>query len=263
MSTWYPGHIHKAKRQIKDYLKKVDSVIIVLDARAPITTTNFETDIFKGKQKYFVLNKSDLADETLTQEWIKIISKKFPVISCEKNTHGSEVVKFILKNSKSKIPQVLVAGVPNVGKSTIINKIIGKRKAAVGARPGITRGIQFVNVNDKLFVLDSPGVIFSEIFSKETVAKLLLLGSIPFENVQEYEIFDIAYSIYAKISGLSISFQEFLENYGRKRGFLKKGGEIDIEKSKLSFFKEVSEGKFGRMTFEDEFGKFEEVFKND
>ncbi len=262
MSTWYPGHIQKAKRQIKEYLKKVDSVIIVLDARAPVATTNFETNIFKGKQKYFILNKSDLADENLTKKWFEFISKKFPVISCEKETKGSDIVKFILKNSRTRIPQILVAGVPNVGKSTIINKIIGRRKAQVGARPGITRGIQFVNVNDKLFVLDSPGVIFSEIFSKETVAKLLLIGSIPFENVQEFEIFDIAYSLYAKTSGLQLPFGEFLVDYGKKRGFLKKGGEVDTEKAKLSFFKEVSEGKFGKLTFEDEFDKFEEVFKD-
>ncbi|MGQ9856965.1 MAG: YlqF/YawG family GTPase [Fervidobacterium sp.] len=257
-SIWYPGHVQKAKRQLKENLKKVDIVVVVLDARAPVATTSFELKMFKDKKVVILLNKSDLADEKLSREWQKEISKYFPTILVNKNTDRRAIIKLI-KNvpTKSPNPRIVVVGVPNVGKSTIINKIIGQHKAKTGAQPGVTRGVQWIMV-DGFTVLDSPGILFSEVFSKDIAAKLLLIGSVPVENVPD-EIYERAFLIFSEIAGITEDLETHLRNFGQQRGLLKKGGEVDIERAKNLFFKELSEGKFGRFTYDVDIGKFREV----
>ncbi|AMW32738.1 ribosome biogenesis GTPase A [Fervidobacterium changbaicum] len=261
VKAWYPGHVQKAKRQIKENLKKIDIVIIVLDARAPVATTSFELKIFKDKQCVFLLNKSDLADPKYNKEWVSEISKSYPTLLVNKETNRRELLNF-LKSIPTKYanPRIAVVGVPNVGKSTIINKILGKHKAKTGAQPGITRGVQWVNV-EGFTVLDSPGILFSEIFSKDIAAKLLLIGSLPLENIDD-EIFDHAFSVYALASGVQKDLYQFLEEFGRSRGLLKKGGQIDYERAKILFFKEVSEGKHGKLTYDTQFERFWEVLRD-
>jgi ribosome biogenesis GTPase A len=255
VKAWYPGHVQKAKRQIRENLKKIDIVVIVLDARAPVATTSFEMKIFKDKQRVFLLNKTDLADSEYNKKWACEIAKLYPTLLVNKDTNRKELLTF-LKSIPTKYanPRIAVVGVPNVGKSTIINKILGRHKAKTGAQPGITRGVQWVNV-EGFTVLDSPGILFSEIFSKDIAAKLLLIGSLPIENVDD-EIFDYAFKIYASAAGVQKDIVQFLEEYGRSRGLLKKGGQVDYEKAKTLFFKEVSEGKHGRLTYDTEFEKF-------
>lgn len=260
INTWYPGHIQRAKKQIKDNIKKIDVVLIVLDARAPVTTTSFEIKLFKDKNKLFILNKSDLADENYNQYWIQEISKKFPVLLANKDISRRDLLNFINKNSGKELPHIAVVGVPNVGKSTIINKILGRHKAKTGAQPGITRGIQWVNI-DNLTVLDSPGILYSEIFSKEIAAKMLLIGAVPLENVPD-DIYDEAFQIFKTTLDKDLDFYEFIEEIGKRRGLLKKGGTVDFEKARFFFFKELSEGKLGRYTYDREFLKFWEVLKN-
>ncbi|MFN6991135.1 MAG: GTPase [Fervidobacterium sp.] len=260
INTWYPGHIQKAKKQIKDNIKKIDVVLIVLDARAPATTTSFEIKLFKDKNKLFILNKSDLADENYNQYWVQEISKRFPVLLANKDISRRDLLNFIKKNSDKENPHIAVVGVPNVGKSTIINKILGKHKTKTGAQPGITKGVQWVNI-DNLTVLDSPGILYSEIFSKEIAAKMLLIGSIPLENVSD-DIYDEAFQIFKTTSDKNLNFYEFIEEIGKRRGLLKKGGTVDFEKAKFFFFKELSEGKLGRYTYDRELSKFWEVLKN-
>ncbi|MEJ5257606.1 MAG: GTPase [Fervidobacterium sp.] len=257
-SIWYPGHVQKAKRQLKENLKKVDIVVVVLDARAPVATTSFELKIFKDKKVIILLNKSDLANEELNKEWQKEISKYFPVILVNKNTDRRNIIRLIKSVPvKSPNPRIVVVGVPNVGKSTIINKIIGRHKAKTGAQPGVTRGVQWIMV-DGFTVLDSPGILFSEVFSKDIAAKLLLIGSVPVENVTD-EIYNRAFAIYAEVANVGEDMDIYLRNFGKQRGFLKKGGEVDIERAKNLFFKELSEGKFGRFTYDVDISKFEEV----
>jgi len=261
VSVWYPGHVQKAKRQLKENLKKVDIVLIVLDARAPFATTSFEMNIFRDKNCAVLLNKSDLADPQYNPKWIDELSKYFPAMLVDKNTNRKDIINFVKTiPSKYDNPRVAVVGVPNVGKSTIINKIIGKHKAKTGAQPGITRGVQWITV-DGITVLDSPGILFSEIYSKEIAAKLLLVGSLPIENVGD-EICEYAYQIYSVCSGTTDSFVDFLEKLGRQRGLLKRGGQVDYERAKSLFFKDLSEGKFGRLTYDIELEKLEEVLGN-
>lgn len=254
---WYPGHISKAKRQIKEYIKAVDSILIVLDARAPVATTAFELDIFKGKNLLFVLNKSDIANEEITEKWIETIKNSFPVISFNKNESINKIKKFLLLNTKSKLNEtrVLIAGVPNVGKSSIINKISGKKSAKTGANPGITRGLQWINLG-KIKLLDTPGILFAKIFNKDTAAKLLLIGSIPIENIENYEILTRAFEIFRAEASIKENFETYVEKLGRSRGFLLKGGSIDFERSKNTLFKLISEGKLGKYSYDKDFSKW-------
>jgi len=260
VSAWYPGHVQKAKRQLKENLKKIDIVVIVLDARAPVATTSFEIKLFKDKAKIFLLNKSDLSDEQLNQLWVKEISKEFPTLLVNKATQRKEIMSTIKKATTRENPHIAVVGVPNVGKSTIINKILGRHKAKTGAEPGITRGVQWVNI-DGVTVLDSPGILYSEIFSKEIAAKLLLIGSLPVENVPD-DIYEVAFDIYKRVSNLDNDLYTTLEEFGKKRGLLKKGGIVDLVRARFLFFKDLSEGKIGRFTYDTDFTKFWEVLKN-
>lgn len=250
---WYPGHISKAKRKIKEYLKVVDTIIIVLDARAPLATTAFEEDIFKGKKILYILNKSDLANEQYTKLWMEKINKTNPAITFSKKESVEKIKKFITKYSKEKLKEtrVLIAGVPNVGKSSIINKIAGKKLAKTGMAPGITRGLQWINLG-KVKLLDTPGILYSKLFNKDVAAKLLLIGSLPVESIEKYDIITRAYEIFKENSNINDSFEEFIETFGRKRGYLSKGGIVDFERSKNNFFKDVAKGKFGRLTFDTE-----------
>jgi len=260
VSAWYPGHVQKAKRQIKENLKKIDTVIFVLDARAPVTTTSFEMNIFRDKEKIIILNKSDLANKNYNILWKNEISKSFPVLLMGKETSGKSIINLVKSSSKKENPHLAVVGVPNVGKSTIINKIIGRHRAKTGSQPGITRGVQWVSI-DGIVVLDSPGILYSEIYSKEIAAKLLLIGSIPVENLND-EIYEIAFNIYKNVAEIDKDFYTFLEEFGKKRGLLKKGGTVDFEKAKMLFFKKLSEGKMGQFTYDTDFNKFWEVVKN-
>ncbi len=257
VNIWYPGHVQKAKRQLKENLKKIDIVLIVLDARTPVTTTSFELKLFKDKTKIFILNKSDLADERYNRMWKEEISKSYPTMLVDKNTNRKEILRMISRHSRYENPHISVVGVPNVGKSTILNKIIGQHKAKTGAQPGITRGVQWISV-DGITILDSPGILYSEIFSKEIAAKLLLIGAVPVENVTD-DLYEIAFGIYESASSSEVDMYSYIEEFGKKRGLLKKGGMIDFEKARLMLFKEISEGKLGRYTYERDLSKFWEV----
>lgn len=250
---WYPGHISKAKRKIKEYLKAVDTIMIILDARASLATTAFEENIFSNKDVLFVLNKADLSDETYNNLWVKEISKTNPVITFSKKESVEKIKKFIKTYSKEKLKEtrILIAGVPNVGKSSIINKISGRKLAKTGMAPGITRGLQWINLG-KVKLLDTPGILYSKLFNKDVTAKLLLIGSIPVESVDKYDIITRAYEIFSNELNIKETFEEFIENFGKKRGYLAKGGLVDFERAKNNFFKAVAEGKFGRMTFDKE-----------
>ncbi|QTA38258.1 50S ribosome-binding GTPase [Thermosipho ferrireducens] len=250
---WYPGHIEKAKRKIKEFVKAVDTVLIILDARAPLATTAFEMGIFKNKQLIFVLNKADIANDNYTKIWKKKIAHTNPVVVFHKKMSSKQLKDFVIKNSKSKYGEIrlLVAGVPNVGKSTIINKFSEKKNVKTGAIPGITRGIQWINLG-RIKLLDTPGILYSKLFNKDIAAKLLLIGSIPFESVSDYEIVKKAFEIFKVEAKVEETYEEFIEKFGASRGFLGKGGVCDIERSQSTFFKLVSEGKMGKFTYDKE-----------
>ncbi|AEH51358.1 GTPase [Pseudothermotoga thermarum] len=247
---WYPGHMAKAARMLEKIKKHIDLFVELLDARAPIATRSYDRNIIKGKRNVILLTKSDLADPVLTQKWKKFFeSKGENVFVVDKNSSRQSLINFISKFAP-KNSLIAIVGCPNVGKSTVINKLKGTRSAKVGAVPGITRGLQWFSVEDLFRVLDTPGLLLPKISEIETAAKLLLVGSLPLELTPP-EVLQKAYEIYAKLTKKdSVSFDEFIEAYALEKKMLAKGGVLDKERAIVSFFNNISQGKIGRITFE-------------
>ncbi|PLV59466.1 ribosome biogenesis GTPase YlqF [Thermotoga sp. KOL6] len=254
--NWYPGHIEKAKRRIRELLRMVDTVLEVRDARAPFATSAYGID-FSKKDSIIILNKVDIADETVTKKWASFLTAQGKRVV---TTYKDEPRKVLLKKlSIERTAKILVVGVPNTGKSTIINKLKGKKSSTVGAQPGVTRGIQWFSLENGAKILDTPGVLYKNIFNKDLAAKLLLVGSLPIERVEDFTILERAYDIFRRVQYLEEDFNTFFENFAKRRGFLKKGGIPDLERAINVFFTEVSQGKIGRLSFErpDEISRLE------
>ncbi|PLV56880.1 ribosome biogenesis GTPase YlqF [Thermotoga sp. SG1] len=245
--NWYPGHIEKAKRQIKDLLKLVNTVVEVRDARAPFATSAYGMD-FSRKNTIIVLNKVDMADEKITKEWVDFFRKKGKKVIITYRDEPRQV--FLRKLRLDRLARVLVVGVPNTGKSTIINKLKGKRASSVGAQPGITKGIQWFSLENGVKVLDTPGILYKNIFSKDLAAKLLLVGSLPLDRIDDHEVFEKAFDIFKRYQKVEEDFTTFFENFAKRRGLLKKGGVPDLDRAIRVFFTELSQGKLGRISFE-------------
>ncbi len=256
---WNPGHIAKAKKRIAELVKAVNYVIEIRDARAPFATGAYEREkLFRGRKSVIVLNKADLADPATTEEWVEYYRKRGEkVVTSEKGDRSKGLIKKLFGEKTSA--RVLVVGMPNVGKSTFINRLKGRRSLKVGAVPGVTRGVQWIQVNERIKMLDTPGIVYTNLFSKNLIAKLLLVGCLPPEKVEDWEYFSLAFEILkgrypgvaSEIAGDVDTFDEFIEIYGRRRGMLLKGSVVDKESAAHRFFYEVYMGKFGKMSFED------------
>ncbi len=255
---WSPGHIAKAKKKIAEFVKVVNYVLEVRDARAPFATGAYEREkLFRGKRSVIVLNKSDIADESTTKSWEEFYRNRGEsVLVTKKGDRSRKLLRALFGEGKNV--KALIVGLPNVGKSSFINRMRGRRSLRVGGVPGITRGVQWIQVNDRVKILDTPGILYSELFSKELAAKLLLVGSITIEKVDDWEIREIAFEILRKrypsvvrnIAGDVSSFEEFIESFGRRRGMVQKGGSVDREKAAHKFFHDMYIGRFGKMSFE-------------
>ena len=261
---WSAGHIERAKKKIAELVKAVNYILEVRDARAPFATGAYEREkLFRGKKSVIILNKSDIADEAVTEKWENFYrSRGERVIITKKGDRSKKLLKRIFGEASNV--RALIVGLPNVGKSSFTNRLKGRRSTRVGAVPGITRGVQWIQINDNVRIIDTPGILYSELFSKELAAKLLLVGSIVVEKVDDWEIQELAFGILKKrypgvvrdIAGEVGSFDEFLEIFGKKRGMIQKGGTVDREKASHKFFHEIYNGKLGKMSFEDP----EEIF---
>lgn len=277
---WFPGHMAKTRRMIKENLSLVDGVVEILDARIPFSSRNPEMDnMVKGKPKMLLLNKSDLADVNITNQWIDYykklgVSAVLP-IDCKsgkgvKNflpTLKTKVLNELVSKRESKgmigVPlRIMIVGIPNVGKSSFINKMAGGKRAKVEDRPGVTRTKQWVKFGEDVEMLDMPGVLWPK-FEDQTVAhKLAFTGAVKddvidletlsmmlLENLsQNYpkaliERYNI--DITPKDNGISL-----LEKVGRKRGMLISGGEINTERVSIMVMDEFRGGKLGRITLE-------------
>jgi ribosome biogenesis GTPase A len=255
---WNPGHIVKAKRKISELVKAVNYVLEVRDVRAPCATGAYEREkLFKGKKTVIVLNKSDLADDEVTKEWIEFYqSRGEKVITSKKHDRSKFLLKKLFGDNLNV--RALVVGMPNVGKSSFINRVVGRKALRVGGVPGITRGVQWLQVNDRIRFLDTPGIIYTELFSKKIIAKLLLTGVLTVEQVDDWEVYSMAFDILRKryiglirdLAGDYETFDEFIETFGRKRGMVQKGGKVDTLTDTHKFFHDVYMGNFGKMSFE-------------
>lgn len=279
--NWYPGHMLKAQHEIKENLKLIDIVIEILDARVPFSSSNpLLQELIKDKQKLIVLNKKDLADSTITEKFLDYFEKQGIKCIAVNTQIASDIKKIIdmiymlgkqinYENSKVKINpiyRVLVMGIPNVGKSTIINKISGKNRLEVGNKPGVTKRKQWIRVAGNIDLLDTPGILWPNLSDENIGVKLALTGNINLDvlEIEELACKGIEYLIhiprYTKYlmekyklteEDMQLEYYDILEKIGRKRGCLISGGNVDMEKAARIFVDDFKNGKIGNISLDE------------
>lgn len=274
--NWYPGHMKKTSESISENLKKVDLVMELIDARAPVASRNPRIPILtEGKERIILFNKADLADEEENNKWMESFKKEnIPAVKINANQKKGfsklfqtidEVMKEKRKRDKekgikSKMVRAMIVGVPNVGKSTLINSLANRKSAKVGNTPGVTKQNQWIKVGNKLQLLDTPGVLWPKFESEKLALHLAFIGSIkdevlPIEDValkfiefmrDEYpENLEKRYNVDTNQMPLDI-----MEDIGRKRGAIISGGYIDYTRVTNIVLDEFRKGKLGRITLE-------------
>ena len=274
---WYPGHMTKTRRQIEADLKLVDAVCEIVDARIPVSSRNPDIDSICGnKPRIIVLNRMDLADPNATKRWLSYFrSKGFAAVATDcKSRKGiadfQPAVRSVLKEKiernaargMNKPLKVMIVGIPNVGKSTLINQISGRKGAKAENRPGVTRGKQWVTVDNSLLLLDTPGILWPKFEDPEVGFKLAFIGSVKDEILDSQEIavrllvvlqknYPERLTERYKITDFEdLEPYELLELIGAKRGMLIKGGETDTERAAVMLLDEYRSGKLGKLTLD-------------
>jgi len=272
MSTekaWYPGHIEKAKRVIQENVKAVQAVVEMTDARIPHSGRAYEwKSLFHNKKTVILLSKADLADPCQTDRWIAFYENQgIPAFALNlKGNPGGIRDRFVAKMTaiaqEQRFQRYMIVGIPNVGKSTLVNAILGKRKVRVGNTPGVTRGIQWVNITDQLMLMDTPGILYRHLFSKHVRHKLLLSGCIKASENEIDEALEYVFhwlkeyypNYYRKITGQEIDgifeFEQLLSIVGKKRGYLQKENRVDRSKVEDYLLASFQNGSFGGITYE-------------
>ena len=274
---WYPGHMTKTRRQIEADLKQVDAVCEIVDARIPISSRNPDIDAICGaKPRIIVLNRMDLADPATTKKWLQFFRQKGMAaiaVDCKHRKGINEFIPAVRSVLKEKLERdaakgmsrpmrVMVVGIPNVGKSTMINQISGRKGAKAENRPGVTRGKQWVTVDSSLLLLDTPGILWPK-FEDPNVGMMLAYTGAVKENVIDTEelacrLMELLWKYYPNtvrerykvdVAG-EIPGYQLLEEAGRKRGFLLARGEINTERMAKVLLDEYRSGKLGYFTLE-------------
>ena len=275
--NWYPGHMEKARREIKEKLSLIDIVYEVIDSRMPISSKIKDIDnLIKNIPRILIMSKYDMCDKNETDKFIAHYEQEgyivIPTSLNDKNdvkvilNKSSELMKKINENHKKKgmkprAMRALVIGVPNVGKSTLINKLVGKKKAPTGNKPGITKALGWIRINDNLELLDTPGILWPKIESDIEGYHLAGLSSIKEEILNKEEL-----SIYLLKRMHELYPEQLKERYGiekieediipvldiiaRKRGALLKGGIPDYDKVYLIILRDLKEGYLGKITLD-------------
>lgn len=274
--NWFPGHMTKAKRQMQEKLKMVDMVIELRDARIPYSSKNPLIDeLINQKPRLIILTKIDKAQDALTQEWVKHLSNDSTVVLCmnvlkdnvtKKVIHAAKelmkekIERQIRKGIKPRPIRAMVCGIPNVGKSTLINQLAKKKATITADRPGVTRNLQWVKVGNDIELLDTPGVLWPKFEDEHVGMMLAITGAIndkilPLDEVAYFALkylkskhADALYKCYG-VELLDNSYKLFLE-IGRKRGYMLKGSEVDMKRVVDSFMKDLRGDKFGCITWE-------------
>ena len=276
---WYPGHMAKARREITDAVKLVDVVIEIIDARIPNSSRNpILNEIIGNKPRVIVLNKADLADAEANKTWVQKFKTNNQIAVIVDSNQGKgvkNVVDAALELMKDKMTmqiekgrtgasiKAMVVGIPNVGKSTFINKIAKKQTAEVGNKPGVTRKNQWVRLNDNIQLLDTPGVLWPKFDNEITARHLAYIGSIKDEIIDIEELaLELLKELVKKYKAnvyerykISPDFEyemdvDLMEEIGRKRGCLVRGGEVDYTKVANIILDDFRTGKIGLITLE-------------
>ena len=274
---WFPGHMTKTRRLIEENLKMIDVVVEILDSRIPYSGRNpYFDDIIKNKPRLLVMNKSDLSDKARTTAWINWYAKNgisvIP-ISCttgagiNKITQSArELIQDKLDRDKEKgrtrTLKIMMVGIPNVGKSSLINRLVGKASTKTGDRPGVTKGKQWIRLKGDVELLDTPGILAPKFEDQELAKRLAYTGAIK-DEIMNTEL--LAYSLceylaknytellisrYKLDTVDGLEGYEILEKIGKKRGFVISGGEIDMERAANMVLDEFRGAKIGQITLE-------------
>lgn len=278
---WYPGHMTKTKRMMQENISLVDIVIELLDARIPYSSKNPDIDeLAKNKYRIIILNKVDLADEKKTEEWKKYFEDKgFKVILVNSVTGKGlneitsvsrelmqEKIERLKKRGRIFVPiRAMIAGIPNVGKSTLINKFVGKATAKTGDKPGVTRGKQWVKIKKDFELLDTPGILWPKFDDKEVGLKLAFTGAVNDNILDSYtlgiNLINYLRELYPNslkeryniLFDENVTNDEIMEKIGISRGFKVRGGEVDLDRSSKILIDEFRGCKLGRITLEEIF----------
>lgn len=276
---WYPGHMVKAKRKIAEDLKLVDIVIELLDARIPMSSRNPEVDeIVGGKKRIIVLNKSDLADPAANRKWMEYFNRGNTRAILANSVNGAGL-KDVLSTSRLlmkekldrlkskgllvKTTRALIIGIPNVGKSTFINKLAGKSVAQTGDRPGVTKAKQWIKVSRELELLDTPGILWPKFEDERVGMCLAFTGAIKDEildvNELAQKLLEVLAARFPDMLKQRYKLEEIpadmtpaglLEAIGRKRGCIIAGGAVDVQRAAVMLLDEFRGGKIGNITLE-------------
>ncbi len=274
--NWYPGHMNKALKQMREDIKLIDVVVELLDARIPYSSKNPEIDsLAKGKNRVLLLNKADLADPVALDLWKKHYEAKGFYVACidsKKPQAKKTVTNIILESCKEKIEKdkakgmnarpvrALVSGIPNVGKSTLINLLAGKNVAKTGNKPGVTTGKQWIRLNNRIELMDTPGVLWPKFEDKEVGKRLAWIGSINENILNTHElVLDLCSFLTKRYPGaLAAKYgieecedpSELIERIALKRNCMQKGNVPDIDRVVNFVADDFKNGRIGRLSAE-------------
>ena len=269
--NWYPGHMAKARRLMEEQLKLVDIIIELRDARIPAASANpIIKELSRNKPVLIILNKADLSDEAANKRWANQFEHCLIVDSLNENLSKRvvEKVKEILKDKlerakakgiRKKVLRAMVVGIPNVGKSTFINNIVRKKVAKAENRPGVTKSLQWIRINEDVELLDTPGVLWPKLENQDDARLLALIGSINDDVLDKEDL------VYFALNYLRISYpgvinkryevaedqNDLLEAIARKKLWLLNNNEINREKAVDQLLKDIRSSKIGRISWQD------------
>ncbi len=271
---WFPGHMTKTRRMIEDSLKLVDAVVEIVDCRIPESSRNpVINEIISGKPRIIILNKCDYADDKITAEWKKLYeSQGTSVLVCDCRS-GKGIKGFVpllktllrellerrrAKGNIGKALRIMVVGIPNVGKSSFINRMANSRKVKVEDRPGVTRGKQWVTIDSEVELLDMPGILWPKFDDKQVAVNLAFTGAIK-DGVMDieslaYELGEYLKEHYPDNLKERYKLADFdgniIELIARRRGMIISGGEADTERASIALLDEFRSGKLGKISLE-------------
>ncbi|WP_188205787.1 ribosome biogenesis GTPase YlqF [Alkalibacillus aidingensis] len=274
---WFPGHMAKAKREVEEKLKLVDLVVELVDARAPLSSQNpMLQEVLGDKQKLVLLMKSDLADPKLTQAWVDYFhSQNLHALAV--NVNNKNDIKKIVQQAKKigeginerrvekginpRSLRAMIIGIPNVGKSTLINRLVNKKRAETGDRPGVTKQQQWVKVQGEFELLDTPGILWPKFEDEEVGYKLAAIGTIKDQilHLDDIAVFILRYLKEHDPNALTERYSldldtddivEWFDSIGKKRGCLVSGGMVDYDKVADIIIQDLRSGDLGQVTFD-------------
>ncbi|QOL25758.1 ribosome biogenesis GTPase YlqF [Thalassotalea sp. LPB0316] len=269
--NWFPGHMHKAQKEIKEILPQIDVVIEVCDARLPFSSENpMITEIRGDKPLIKILNKSDLADENITKLWLDYLASQHNVQAIALTTDNPSVAKTIPSLIRKLVPHkdeagkqinAVIMGIPNVGKSTLLNTLVGKAKAKVGNEPAVTKGQQRIRLEEGLYLYDTPGMLWPKIVNENSGYRLAITSAVKDTAFDHEDIacFAADYLLAAyperlaeryKLEDMPVREIELIEEIGRKRGCVRSGGMVDFHKASEILINEIRDKTLGAISFE-------------